>query len=148
MKRVLLTAAAMIGAALLTAVALLIWVAATDSGLQFVWRRVAPHLPDEMHIEALEGWLSGPLVMSGVELRTETLHLRIERAELRWRALGLLEESLDIEFLHVRGLDVVQFPSEGQPPKPAGDAAGAHRAPIRHPGREGFVGRGSLPLGT
>ena len=118
MKRVLLTAAAIIEATLLIAGALLIWVAGTETGLQLVWQRVAPHLPDEIHIEALEGRLSGPLVMSGVELRTETLHLRIERAELQWRALALLEKTLDIERLNVRGLDIVQIPLEDRPPKP------------------------------
>ena len=124
MKRFLLkiagTIGAIIGAALLIVGALLIWVAGTESGLQFVWQRVAPHLPEEIDIEALEGRLSGPLVLTGVGLRTETLQLRIERAELQWHPLGLLAESLDIERLYVRGLDVVQLPSGGQPPKPAG----------------------------
>ena len=91
-----------------------VWVAGTESGLQFVWQRVAQRLPDGIAIEALEGRLSGPLVLSGVELRTQTLQLRIERAELEWRPLGLLEESLGIDRLHVRGVDVVQFPSDGR----------------------------------
>ena len=139
MKRVLLTAAAIIVATLLIAGAALIWVAGTESGLQLVWQRVAPHLPDEIHIEALEGRLSGPLVMSGVELRTETLHLRIERAELEWRTLALLEKTLDIERLHLRGLDIDAVPLEGRPPKPEDAQQRAHRASIRRSARERCV---------
>jgi translocation and assembly module TamB len=122
MKRLLVAASrtvgAIIGVALLAGGALLIWAAGTESGLQFVWARVASRLPEGIEVEALEGQLRGPLVLRGVALRTPTLELRVERAELEWQPLALLRGTLAIDRLGVRGVDVVQLPSAAEPPAP------------------------------
>jgi translocation and assembly module TamB len=123
MKRVLRKFArvigTMIGVVLLVGCALFIWVARTESGLQFVWQRIAPQLPEGIEVAALEGRLLGPLELRGVTWRTATLEVRIAHAELEWRALSLLASSLAIDGLRVRGVDVVQLPPAGEPAAPA-----------------------------
>jgi translocation and assembly module TamB len=116
------TVGAIIAVALLIAAALLVWVASTDSGLQFVWQRVASRLPEGIEIEALDGRLRGPLVVSRLALRTPSLELRIERAELEWRPLALLGGTFAVDRLLVSGVDVFRLPSTDAPP-PSGQAS-------------------------
>jgi translocation and assembly module TamB len=111
--------AAIVVAPVLIAGAALIWTAGTEGGLQFVWQRVVPKLSDAVTIDAVEGRIAGPLVVRGVELRTPTLQLSIERAEVEWRLLALLRGSLSIERLRLSGVDVTQLPAESVPPDPA-----------------------------
>ena len=123
MKRPLVVASrtvgAIIGVALLASGALLMWAAGTESGLQFVWQRVASQLPEGIEIEALEGQLRGPLVVRGVAFRTPTLELRVERAELEWQPLALLGGTFAVNRLGIHGVDVVQLPSADEPPPPS-----------------------------
>ena len=125
MKRGLLKVAsiagAIVGIALLIAGAFVDWVAGTESGLKFVWQQVAHQLPDTLEVAALEGRLSGPLELRGVRLRTPTLEVRIERAELEWRPLALLAKFLAIDRVRVHGLDVVQLPPDSQAPATGGE---------------------------
>jgi translocation and assembly module TamB len=122
MKRLLAiatrTVGAIVGVALLAGGALLIWAAGTESGLRLVWERVASRLPESIEVEALEGRLRGPLVIRGVTLRTSTLELRVERAELEWRPLELLGGTLVIDRLGMRGVDVIQLPPADEPAAP------------------------------
>jgi translocation and assembly module TamB len=122
MKRLLLKSAMALGAlalaALLVAAGLLLWAARSESGLQFVWQRVAPRLPSGVSIATVEGRLAGPLTLGGIAVHTETLELRVERVELRWNPRALLERTFDVERLDVRGVDIVRLPAE-EPAAPA-----------------------------
>ena len=116
MKRVLLKSALALGAimlaALVVAAGVLLWAARSESGMQFVWQRVAPRLPAGVSVATVEGRLAGPLVFGGVAVQTETLELRVERVELRWNPRALLERTFDVERLDVRGVDIVRLPAE------------------------------------
>jgi translocation and assembly module TamB len=116
--RVLLKSALVVAAialtALIVAAGLAIWAAGSESGLRFVWERVVPRLPSGVSIETVNGRLVGSLVLGGIAIRTETLELRIERAELEWHPRALLAQTLDIERLDLRGVDIVRL--SGEPP--------------------------------
>ena len=93
------TVGAIIGIALLAGGALLGWVAGTESGLQFVWQRVASRLPEGVEIEALEGRLGGPLVISGAVLRTPALELRVRARGARVAAARAARRNFAIDRL-------------------------------------------------
>jgi translocation and assembly module TamB len=123
MKRVLRRFAVIVGAIALAIVAvaasLLMWATLSASGLRFVWDHVAPRLPSGISVESVDGTLAGPVVLGGIALRTETIELRIEHAELRWNPRKLLARTLDIERLDARGVDLVQLPVREPPPAPS-----------------------------
>ncbi len=116
MKRVLLRSALTLGAivlaALLVAAGVLLWAAVSESGLQFVWQRVAARLPPGVSIATVEGRLAGPLVLGGITIQSETFELRVERVELRWNPRALLGRTFDVERLDVRVVDIVLLPAE------------------------------------
>ena len=116
MKRVLLRSALTLGAimlaALLVAAGVLLWAAVSESGLRFVWQRVAARLPPGISIATVEGRLAGPLVLGGITVQSETFELRVERVELRWNPRALLGRTFDVERLDVRVVDVVLLPAE------------------------------------
>ena len=92
MKRVLLKSAlalcAIALAALLVAAGVLFWAVRSESGMQFVWQRVAPRLPAGVSVATVEGRLSGPIVFGGVVVQTATLELRVERVEAALESVG------------------------------------------------------------
>ena len=92
--------------------ALLLWAAVSESGLRFVWQRVAARLPPGISIATVEGRLAGPLVLGGITVQSETFELRVERIELRWNPRALLGRTFDVERLDVRVVDVVLLPAE------------------------------------
>ncbi len=122
MKRVLLKALLALGALVLTVVVvtggLLLWAARSESGLRFVWQRVAPRLPAGVSVAAVEGRLAGPLVLAGIAVDTATLEVRVERIELEWRLRALLRRVVEVERLDARGVNVVQRRGE-QPAAPS-----------------------------
>ncbi len=121
MKRVLRRAALAFGAialaALLVAAGTLFWAIRSETGLQFVWQRVAPRLPAGVSIATVEGRLFGPLALGGVVVQTATLEVRVERLELRWNPGALLDRVVDVEQLDLSGVDIVRLPAE-QPSAP------------------------------
>jgi autotransporter translocation and assembly factor TamB len=121
MKHILWKASLALGVLLLAVVVaaggLLLWAARSESGLRFVWQRVAPLLPEGIAVAAVEGRLAGPLVLAGITVQTSALEVRVERVELRWQPRALLRRVVRIERLDVRGVDVVRLPAE-QPASP------------------------------
>lgn len=121
MRRALVKSALAVGvialAGLVLSAGVLVWAMRSESGLRFVWQRVAPRLPPGFSIATIEGRLAGPLVLGGVAVHTETLELRVERVELRWNPWALLHRTVDIEGLALRVVDVVRLPAE-QPTAP------------------------------
>jgi translocation and assembly module TamB len=122
MKRVLLRASLALGVLVLAVVVgaggLLLWAARSESGLRFVWQRVAPRLPQGISVAAVEGRLAGPLVLAGVTVQTDALEVRVDRVELRWQPRALVRRVVHIERLDVRGVDVVRLPA-GEPAAPS-----------------------------
>ena len=51
-------------------------------------------------------------------VQTATLELRVERVELRWNPWALLDRTVDVERLGLRGVDIVRLPAE-QPTAPS-----------------------------
>src|SRR5688572_30308910 len=89
MKHILLKASLALGVLVLVVIGaaggLLLWAAHSENGLRFVWQRVAPRLPVGISVAAVEGRLAGPLVLNGITVQTESLEIRVGRAELRWQ---------------------------------------------------------------
>jgi translocation and assembly module TamB len=87
----------------------LAWLVATPSGLSFAFDRVAGLLPGEVRAGTVEGRLIGPIVLGGVVLDTETMHIEIDRAELDWHPLSLIERTFDVERFALTGVEVTSL---------------------------------------
>ncbi len=117
-------ALAVTGLLLVAAVALaamLAWLVATPSGLQFALSQARPWLPDGMRIESAEGRLIGPLRVDGVELRLDPMTMRIQRIDLEWAPSALLAGEVHVRDLAVENVAVVLADT--------GDAPAADEAP-------------------
>lgn len=104
--------------AIAAVVGVAIWACLSPGGLRFLAARVLPRLPAGVSIDAVSGRLAGPLELSGIVVRTDTLDVRIARAELRWNPRALLDRTFDVERLDVSGVDVVALPG-AEPREPA-----------------------------
>lgn len=111
MKRALRKIAVALGAitalTFVTAAGIVIWACLSPSGLRFLAARVLPRLPAGVSIDTVSGRLAGPLELAGIAVRTDTMELRVARAELRWNPRALLDRTFDVEGLDVSGVDVV-----------------------------------------
>lgn len=105
LRRVLIAVA--VGVAIIAGA--LAWLVATPSGLAFAFDRVSGLLPAEVHASAVEGRLIGPIVLEGVVLDTETMHIEIDRAELDWHPLRLFERTFDVERFVLAGVEVTSL---------------------------------------
>ncbi|MCA1796438.1 MAG: hypothetical protein LC645_02650, partial [Geobacteraceae bacterium] len=82
MRRLRITLLAALGAFTLLAfvlVSTLVWVAATESGTQFAWRKARTFLPPGIEIRALEGRATGPLEIRGLKINTAAFELEMDR---------------------------------------------------------------------
>ncbi len=89
----------------------------TESGTQFVWRRLQPFLPETVTVATLQGPLIGPLAATGVEVRGDGFSLRITRIELDWSLLALLRRELDIQRLMVTEARFIQLAKKTSQPE-------------------------------
>lgn len=106
-------------AALLVLLPAAVWfVASTETGTAFLWRQAQPFLPEGIQVHTVDGRLTGPLVVGGVDFRSETTHLTLQRAELDWSPGHLLTALLHVDRLVIEGLHVTQT---GTPPEPEPD---------------------------
>ena len=107
----------LVGMVLLALVLLL----GTGPGLQFVWRQLAPSLPDSLKIDEVDGRLVGPLSIKGLHLHTDSLQLDIDQARLHWRPSALLHGELAIDGLAVSGVDITSLPHQQAPKEPSSE---------------------------
>ncbi|MEJ2503649.1 MAG: hypothetical protein P8177_10130, partial [Gemmatimonadota bacterium] len=71
--------------------------------------------PVPVTIEGTDGPLSGPLILTGVQVEYEGLHASVGRLALDWRPLQLLRRRVVVDSLRVTGIDVV-VPEGWSPP--------------------------------
>jgi translocation and assembly module TamB len=103
-KRVLRRVLPVVLALLLLVTVVLGWLAGTESGLQFLWRRViAPAVP-ELAIGRLEGRLAGPLRLADLRYDSARFLFAAGTLELDWSPAALRGRVLHIERL--AGTDV------------------------------------------
>jgi translocation and assembly module TamB len=107
--------AALLLVALLAAV--VAWLLATTSGLQFILARAQPLLPVSLDIESVEGRLVGPLSLAGVDIEAPGFAGRIERIELDWRPVALMRRTAHIDYLRIHAPRLALEPGEAPPPE-------------------------------
>ncbi len=99
-------------------VAAVAFVTATETGTRLAWHLAHDFLPAGIKIEAVEGRLLGPLIVRGIEYRTNDFHLRVRAGELHWAPRDLWQaRALNIELLAVRGLRYTQLHAAPAPRK-------------------------------
>lgn len=115
MNRALRVTAWISVAALMAVLGLTILVLTTETGLDWAWRLARPLLPQGLSIQALKGRVIGPLQLRGVQLRSQTLDLSVDELDLQWRPEALLDATLDLERIVIKGLSVTRL-AEGEGP--------------------------------
>jgi len=86
---------------ILVLAAVLTWLVATQSGLQFALSQARPWLPEGTRIESAEGRLIGPLRVEGLEVRTPAADLSVARVDLDWAPDALLTGTVHVHDLAV-----------------------------------------------
>ena len=99
--------------------ALLAWLLATTSGLQFLLARAKPLLPVELEIDIVEGRLVGPLVLAGVDIEGPGLSARIERIELDWHPRALVRRTAHVDHLRIHAPRLMLESDAAAQPEPA-----------------------------
>jgi translocation and assembly module TamB len=113
-RRIILAALAGL---LLLMVALFIVLVSTPAGTRIVWRWSQPFLPPSVKAEPPEGRLIGPLVCKGIEVKTDTFLLRIDRIELQWSPTALLRRRLDIQKIAAESVHLSLLPANASRPE-------------------------------
>lgn len=116
MKRVFKYSLVTLAVLLLLVSGLLWFVMATETGTGLLWRQARALLPAGVQVAGVAGRLAGPLTVTGIELRNDSVHLRLARAELDWAPGALLGGLLHIERIALTGLRVT---GSGADPAPA-----------------------------
>ena len=104
MKRILLILFAVL---LLIPLILLTWLTATESGLHWTYQQARAYLPAELSMNKLEGRLSGPIIVRGIEYRQDGAVIKAEQILFNWQPLSLLLANIDISRLHIQSLNIV-----------------------------------------
>ncbi len=135
-RRILLAIFAGLGLLTAAAAAFLWWAVTTPAGARWVLARAADRVSGSLRVESLEGTLSGPLVIEGLDYRSETMSLAVARLELDWRPRALWSRLLDISRIDARGIRVVRSASSAEP---ASEGLPAFRLPVNVVVREASV---------
>lgn len=98
--------AAMLLATLITALLLAI-VAAVNSqwGLQASYQLLRDMVPGSLRIGQLEGKLAGPLSLTNISYKNDSLFLEIDKLRLDWTPAAILHKTLHIENLQITGIN-------------------------------------------
>jgi len=75
--------------------AVLGWLLATESGLQFLWRQVAAQAGPELAVTQVSGRLAGHLQIQELRYTTESFSLAVEQLEIVWQPRSLLSGTLE-----------------------------------------------------
>jgi len=114
-----------LGVALLLAAALaggLAWVVASKAGLRWAVAIAQDYAPVTIHFESLDGRLIGPIDVTGLRVRTDTVTVRLDSGHLAWRPLRLVRGRVAIAAIRAEGIDVetaVPTGAEAAPQPPA-----------------------------
>lgn len=104
--------------ALLLPPAAALWLAGTESGLDWTWRLVRPYLPAAVSVAEVDGRLIGPLTVRGLRVAQADGGLELERLTLDWQPTRLLAGEVRVSNLDIEGLRYVapSGPAESPPP--------------------------------
>ncbi len=83
------------------------WFISSQSGLNYVTHQVKPYLPNDFTFEKIEGSLVGPIKISVVHYKDETLKININEIKLDWSVRDLLFATLNIESIELEQLNIV-----------------------------------------
>lgn len=78
--------------------------------------------PDGLKVERVEGRLLGPLYLGGIEYRTETMNVSLDRFELDWAPREILRRTLHVLGVDADGVRVLlrddqRDPEQREPPR-------------------------------
>ncbi len=99
----------------------LAWLLASNAGLRWVVGVAQDYAPVAIHFDALDGRLIGPIDVTGLRVRTDTVTVRLDRGHLDWRPWRLVGARVDIAAIRAAGIDVETAAS------PEADADGARQ---------------------
>ena len=91
----------------------------TQTGLRWTLAALQAGLPVTLEIGAIDGRLAGPLTVTDLDYRDESLELRISRITLDWQPAKLLERELQISVLQLGNVGVVTAAAPQAAPPPA-----------------------------
>lgn len=103
MRKAIYTLAALIGV-LIAAILLGVLVLATESGSRWLIDRGINHVPGQLTVRRLEGSVLTGLRLYGVEHRQDQFHSSIERVELDWQPMALLDGTVRVRSLYIDGI--------------------------------------------
>ena len=124
MKRRVLVVAALSFALGATAVGMLLM---SEPVLQWLFPRIAALAGGGLHIERLRGRLLGPIVIEGLEYRTQQVTVRVEHLTFTWQPTWLLGATLRITDVRADNA-TVDLAADGPA---AGNAVAPARLPLR-----------------
>lgn len=121
LKIISVAAIALVALLLVTLLSVLFGVIGTESGTQFAWHHARAFVPAGVEIGALEGRLAGPLEIRGLKISNDAFQLEVDKIELQWLPLQLLQRVLDVDRIAVEGVRYTQL--EVVPPQPKEESA-------------------------
>jgi len=118
-RRILLWTAVTLAALLLITLLTVVWGIGTGSGTRALWNAASSAVPG-LQVASVEGRLAGPLTIRDLRYEDEYRQLSIGSLELDWKPGRLFGAELQLERLHVVGVDFTQIkpapPPEEEPP--------------------------------
>ncbi|MFK8018426.1 MAG: translocation/assembly module TamB domain-containing protein [Pseudomonadales bacterium] len=102
------------------------WLLATDGGTRTAFKAIEGLVPG-LQVQKINGRLIGPLELNGLLFETDTIRVRVKKAQLNWQPSKLLAAKVSVTELKAAGLYVTQLKSS-------------------RPSEEPFVLPDSLPL--
>ena len=122
MKKLFLLLAGLITIFVLLTVGLLAYATATDSGLQTLLAMGKKYAPGNLDWDKANGRLLGPLKLQDFSYEQDNgLRLRMQTASFDWRPKELFSRQLQINHLHIDGLELYlpePSPAEQKPAEP------------------------------
>lgn len=105
-------------AVLVTIVAVLLFVAVSETGLRWVVQSAGGVLPGRLQVGNVAGRLLGPLHLSAVSYHSEQLTLEITQLDMHWQPRRLLSGVLAVSALKIDGVSVVLADTDAGAPPP------------------------------
>lgn len=96
----------------------LAWLVGTTDGARWALGAIDRWSPLGLECRQVEGRLAGELDLRGMLARWPGGQVRGERVHLTWVPSKLLQGTLQVEALHLGGIDIEQFPGETKPGRP------------------------------
>lgn len=91
---------------LILPVILLLWLATTESGLQWGYQQARTYLPAGLSFQKLQGRLTGPITLTQLAYEQDGTHATAEQIIFNWHPLSLFTGSVDIGQLHIHTLNI------------------------------------------